>query len=114
MIEKSERPHRRRLDAGEIRNIAQRLTQIVDAAFTEIAVEARELLGRERGDGGEPWIGTVVAGKGREHHAVVARDVADAFEPIAPIIHATEAAHDHQLGVRHHALDIEVDRHRMF
>ena len=61
----------------------------------------------------EPRIGAVVARQGREQHAALARDVGDALQAVAPVVEPAQAAHDDERALRDHALDIEVDRHRM-
>ena len=92
---------------------AQRLAEILGPALAEEAFEQRQRARRHGRHRGEPRIGAVVAGQGREQDAVLARGIGDPLEPVAPVIEAAEAAHDHDLGARHHAVDIEIDRHRM-
>ena len=113
-----DRPHRyrRRPDGVALQQAAgkaQRLAQVLGAALAEELVEPGQRLSGQGRDRGKPRIGAVVARQGGEEQPLVARHVADALEAVAPIVEPAQAAHDHQLGAGHDAVDIEVDRHRM-
>ena len=116
--EDGDRADRHRRRPGEIAaeqgaDIAQRLPQILRTALAEEAVESRQRRGGEGRDRGQTRIGAVVTRQGREQDAALARGVGDVLQAVAPIVKPAQAAHDDHARAGDHALDIEIDRHRM-
>ena len=91
----------------------QRLAQIVRASLAKEAIEQDEIALRHRGHRSKPRVGAVVARQGGEQDTVVARQVGDALQAVAPVVQAAEAAHDHGFRLGDDALQVKIDRHRM-
>ncbi len=92
---------------------SQHPTQILRAARAEIGVEeARQFWWHGR-EGVEPGIGPVVAGQDRQGDPVGAGGCRGAFDAVAPVVEATEAADDDDLRLGDHGIDVEIHRHRV-
>ncbi len=102
-----------RLAPDQRRRERQRIADVVRPAMTEIMVELRHRLRRHRRKRRQPRIGPVVARQRDEHDALRARHVGDALEPVAPVVEPAERAHDDGARLPDHAVNVEIDRHRM-
>ena len=99
---------------SEVRGVMQSARHVDRAALREIFIEARERGLAYCGEFDKPWVASAVARKQRESSAMFACGVRQFLGTVAPVLKAAEQADNDATRLFYDALDIEIDRHRMF
>ncbi len=99
--------------AGMAREPAQQAAQILRPAFAEETQQRRQLIRRQRRGLGEARIVAIFSRQHREGDVALARERREPLDAVTPPVEPAEQAHHDHFCRSRHAVDPQIDRHRM-